>query len=232
MPDDRDRRPRGCRQRWDRRRNSGTRGLATAASGAWCDGYAVVRRAVDFAAEEFLGGVAGVVSRSAELPPGAAAKANSTPNNQTVANARMASRFNDFFTVLLSSLVDVGLRLVSAGAGKQSEDHLAKRARKMALRAVSIRSLTSWHEPAAAPSAAGGRGGLLVMAREGSAPFAPRPPSSCRHVGIVAQELPGVFPALPDALTSVGEPRAALLQDVVLGGDIDQIALFRNPLAI
>jgi hypothetical protein len=63
---------------------------------------AVVLRVVDFAAEEFLGGVVEEVSGLSELPLGAALEADSIANNQTVANARMASRFNKFFTDLLS----------------------------------------------------------------------------------------------------------------------------------
>src|SRR5208282_4753388 len=75
------------------------------------------------------------------------------------------------------------------------------------------------------------RGSLLVM---------PGKVQSLSHfafqfladIGVVAQELPGIFPALPDALTSVGEPRAALFENVALGGDIDQIAFLGYPLAV
>jgi hypothetical protein len=56
---------------------------------------------VDFAAEGFLGGVVEETSGLSELPLGAAPKAELIPNNQIVAKARMASRFNKFSTDLL-----------------------------------------------------------------------------------------------------------------------------------
>jgi hypothetical protein len=56
---------------------------------------------VVFAAGGFLGGVVEEVSGVAELLCGAALEAEPIPNNQTVAKARMASRFNKFSTHLL-----------------------------------------------------------------------------------------------------------------------------------
>jgi hypothetical protein len=56
---------------------------------------------VAFAAERFLGGGVVEVSGVSELPCGAALEANPIPNNQTVAKARMASRFDKFSTHLL-----------------------------------------------------------------------------------------------------------------------------------
>src|SRR5690349_706523 len=46
-----------------------------------------------------------------------------------------------------------------------------------------------------------------------------------QDIRIVAQERPGVFPALADAFPSIGEPRPTLLKNILLGGDIQQIAL-------
>jgi len=46
------------------------------------------------------------------------------------------------------------------------------------------------------------------------------------YVNVIAQELPGVFAALPDALTSVGKPRPTFFEDIALGGYIDQITFF------
>jgi hypothetical protein len=46
------------------------------------------------------------------------------------------------------------------------------------------------------------------------------------HVNVIAQELPGVFAALPDALTSVGKPRPTFFEDITLGGYVDQITFF------
>jgi hypothetical protein len=60
---------------------------------------AVVR--VVFREVECLGGVAGVLSGLPKPPPGTALIARSTANKMTVANARMASRVNKFFNVLL-----------------------------------------------------------------------------------------------------------------------------------
>jgi hypothetical protein len=46
------------------------------------------------------------------------------------------------------------------------------------------------------------------------------------HVNVIAQELPGVFAALPNALTSVGKPRPTFFEDIVLGSYVDQITFF------
>jgi hypothetical protein len=80
---------------------------------------------VVFAEEGGLGGVAEGMSGLSELPPGAAQKTELIPNNQTVAKARMASRVNEFFNVLLGL---VGCRWPSIGfrwRRKTEEGHVA-----------------------------------------------------------------------------------------------------------
>src|SRR5581483_8118282 len=52
------------------------------------------------------------------------------------------------------------------------------------------------------------------------------------YVRILAQELLGVFPALADALAFVAVPGAALLDQVVLHSQVDQIAFPGNAFAI
>src|SRR5436190_3512914 len=54
-----------------------------------------------------------------------------------------------------------------------------------------------------------------------------------RHgVGMIDQELLRVLSALTDALAGEGEPRAALLDDVHLRREIDEVALFRDALTV
>src|SRR6184192_4016290 len=53
-----------------------------------------------------------------------------------------------------------------------------------------------------------------------------------RDVDVLPQKLSGVFAALPDALPVQREPRAALLEQVVLGGEVKQVAFLRDPLAV
>src|SRR5215472_10044677 len=49
---------------------------------------------------------------------------------------------------------------------------------------------------------------------------------------VLLQEVPHVFASLPDALTAVAVPRAALLHDIVQHRQVQHIALARDPLAI
>src|SRR5208283_3123660 len=50
-----------------------------------------------------------------------------------------------------------------------------------------------------------------------------------RHRVIGAQQLAGVLASLPDALALVGIPGAELLDDILFGRNIDQLALLGNP---
>src|SRR5207249_11851935 len=50
-----------------------------------------------------------------------------------------------------------------------------------------------------------------------------------RDIGMLAQEVPRVLAALADPLAAEGVPGAGLLDDALLGGDVDQLALLRDP---
>src|ERR1035438_6799208 len=50
------------------------------------------------------------------------------------------------------------------------------------------------------------------------------------HIRVLAEELLGVLPALPDAEVAVAEPRAGLLDDLHLETDVDQLARLRDSL--
>src|SRR3954470_11111029 len=52
------------------------------------------------------------------------------------------------------------------------------------------------------------------------------------EVFVLFQELAGVFTALSDALGLVAEPGAGLLHDIVVHGEIEQVAFTRNALTI
>src|SRR4029453_10553060 len=51
-------------------------------------------------------------------------------------------------------------------------------------------------------------------------------------VAVVLEELLGVLAALAEALAAVREPRAALLDDPLVDGEIEQVAFLRDPLAV
>src|SRR5579863_657356 len=52
------------------------------------------------------------------------------------------------------------------------------------------------------------------------------------NIGVFAQELPGVFTALPDAFAAEGKPRPALLNLVQAHSQVNQVAFLRDSLAI
>src|SRR5436305_2515064 len=51
-------------------------------------------------------------------------------------------------------------------------------------------------------------------------------------LGTQLEEVPRVFAALPDPLAAVAEPGAALLDEVVLHGEVEEVAFPGDPLAI
>src|SRR5204862_3951069 len=51
------------------------------------------------------------------------------------------------------------------------------------------------------------------------------------EVDVLPQKLSVVIAALPDSLPVQRKPRAALLEQVVLGGEVKQVAFLRDPLA-
>src|SRR5262245_51424874 len=53
-----------------------------------------------------------------------------------------------------------------------------------------------------------------------------------RDVRVVPQEVARVLAALADALAAEGVPGAGLLDDTVLGAEVDQLAVLRNTLAV
>ena len=53
-----------------------------------------------------------------------------------------------------------------------------------------------------------------------------------RKVDVFLQETLDVLAALAEALPAVGEPRPALLDDLVLDGNVDEVALAGHPLAV
>src|SRR5262245_56731528 len=53
-----------------------------------------------------------------------------------------------------------------------------------------------------------------------------------RDVGMLAQEVPRVLASLADALAVVGVPGARLLDDALLGAEVDQLALLRDADAV
>src|SRR5262249_42859583 len=53
-----------------------------------------------------------------------------------------------------------------------------------------------------------------------------------RHRGVLAQEVARVLASLAEALAVVGVPGARLLDDAVLGGDVEQLALLRDADAV
>src|SRR4029077_16129736 len=52
------------------------------------------------------------------------------------------------------------------------------------------------------------------------------------HLGVLAQEVPRVLSPLADALAVVGVPRARLLDDALLGAEVDELALLRDADAV
>src|SRR5205085_3940314 len=52
------------------------------------------------------------------------------------------------------------------------------------------------------------------------------------QVGVLLDEELGIFAALTEAHVAVGEPRAGLLDDLVLEADVDQLAGLGDPLAV
>ena len=51
-------------------------------------------------------------------------------------------------------------------------------------------------------------------------------------VGVIAQVLLGIFPALPDSIALEPEPGARLFDHVALGAEIDQVAFVADPFAV
>src|SRR3954451_11426378 len=51
-------------------------------------------------------------------------------------------------------------------------------------------------------------------------------------IGVFGEVLLGVLPPLADALAVIGEPRAGFLDDPGLDPEIDQLAAFRDALAV
>ena len=52
------------------------------------------------------------------------------------------------------------------------------------------------------------------------------------HVGIVFQELAGVFAALADALAFISVPGAAFFDDILRGSQVQQVPFLGNTFAI
>src|SRR5207237_9779666 len=50
--------------------------------------------------------------------------------------------------------------------------------------------------------------------------------------GVQLEEVPRVFASLPDPLAAVAEPGAALLDEIVLDGEVEEVAVPRDPLPV
>src|SRR5689334_25354880 len=52
------------------------------------------------------------------------------------------------------------------------------------------------------------------------------------HVGVIFQKLPDIFPALPNTLSLIAKPGAALLDEVLRHAEVEQIAFARDALTV